>query len=96
MGELGFFQWHDAIAAKGVGAARRHFGVRAQAVWAIMADEGLVDPIDGDGRPGHTPYAFLCFDRWEDTAGVSHGRFGVRGDQLALFLIAGLAAELAA
>ncbi|MGH6650222.1 MAG: tail fiber domain-containing protein [Sphingopyxis sp.] len=96
LAELGFFQWHDAIAAKGADGARRHFGVRAQTVWAIMADEGLVDPIDGDGRPGHTPYAFLCFDRWEDAAGASHDRFGVRGDQLALFLVAGLAAELAA
>ena len=96
LAELGFFQWHDAIAAKGAEDARRHFGVRAQAVWAIMADEGLVDPIGSDGRPGRTPYAFLCFDRWDDADGVSHDRFGVRGDQLALFLVAGLAAELAA
>ena len=95
-GELGFFQWTDAIAAKGADAARRHFGVRAQAVWDIMADEGLVDPVGDDGRPGRTPYAFLCFDGWEDDAGVWHDRFGVRGDQLALFLIAGLASEFAA
>lgn len=95
-GELGFFQWTDAIAAKGADAARRHFGVRAQAVWDIMADEGLVDPVGDDGRPGRTPYAFLCFDGWEDDAGVWHDRFGVRGDQLALFLIAGLASEIAA
>lgn len=92
LGELGFFQWHDAIAAKGAGDARRHFGVRAQAVWAIMADEGLVDPMGADGRPGRTPYGFLCFDRWQDAAGDWHDRFGVRSDQLALFLIAGLAA----
>ena len=96
LGELGFFQWHDAIAAKGAAAARRHFGVRAQEVWAIMADEGLVDPIGVDGRPGYTPYAFLCFDQWIDAGGVSHDRFGVRSDQLALFLVAGLAAEQAA
>ncbi|MBL8650632.1 MAG: hypothetical protein JNL35_09550 [Sphingopyxis sp.] len=96
LGELGFFQWHDAIAAKGADGARRHFGVRAQAVWDIMADEGLVDPIDGAGQPGNTPYAFLCFDRWVDADGVWHDRFGVRGDQLALFLIAGLASEVAA
>ncbi|WP_260582089.1 tail fiber domain-containing protein [Sphingopyxis sp. PET50] len=95
-GELGFFQWHDAIAAKGADQARRHFGVRAQAVWAIMADEGLVDPIDAGGLPGRTPYGFLCFDRWEDAEGVAHDRFGVRSDQLALFLIAGLASGAAA
>src|SRR3546814_7183771 len=39
--ELGFYCWNDAIAAKGADGARRHFGVRAQAVWAIMAEEGL-------------------------------------------------------
>jgi hypothetical protein len=89
-GALGFYRWDDAIAAKG-DAARRHFGVRAQAAWAIMADEGLVDPVDGDGQPGRTPYAFLCFDRWQDEAGAWHDRFGVRSDQLALFLIAALA-----
>lgn len=95
-GELGFYRWDDAVAAKG-DAARRHFGVRAQAAWAIMADEGLVDPLGGDGRPGRTPYAFLCFDRWQDDAGDWHDRFGVRSDQLALFLIAALAgAETAA
>ncbi len=96
LAELGFFQWHDAIAAKGADAARRHFGVRAQAVWDIMADEGLVDAIGADGRPGRTPYAFLCFDEWIDAEGVAHDRFGVRSDQLALFLLAGLAAEPAA
>uniref|UniRef100_UPI00355866E1 tail fiber domain-containing protein n=1 Tax=Sphingopyxis sp. KK2 TaxID=1855727 RepID=UPI00355866E1 len=96
LGELGFFQWHDAIAAKGAEAARRHFGVRAQAVWDIMAGEGLVDPIGADGRPGRTPYGFLCFDHWIDAEGVAHDRFGVRSDQLALFLLAGLAAEPAA
>ncbi|PZQ23598.1 MAG: hypothetical protein DI569_03925 [Sphingopyxis macrogoltabida] len=92
--ELGFFQWNDAIAWKGAAAARRHFGVRAQAVWAIMADEGLIDPIDEDGRPGATPYAFLCWDNWEDEA-VPADRFGIRADQLALFLIAGIDARLA-
>lgn len=64
--ELGFFQWKDAIEEKGDDGARYHFGPRAQRVWAIMADEGLVDPIGKDGRPGKTPYAFLCFDEWPD------------------------------
>lgn len=81
-GELGFYRWIDAIAEKG-DAARFHFGARAQAVWRIMADEGLIAPIGNDGLPGATPYAFLCFDQWEDS-----NRFGLRVDQLALFLIA--------
>lgn len=95
-GELGFYQWIDAIEAKGPEQARYHFGVRAQRVWAIMADEGLVEPIGGDGAPGKTPYAFLCWDRWEpDGGGEAVDRFGVRPDQLALFLIAALDARLA-
>ena len=93
--ELGFYQWNDAIAEKGADGARRHFGVRAQAVWDIMADEALIDPIDADGRPGATPYAFLCWDEWE-TEGETRTRFGIRPDQLALFLIAGQAARIAA
>ncbi len=96
-GELGFFQWADAIAEKGADKARHHFGVRAQAVWAIMADEGLIDPIDASGRPGATPYAFLCWDEWEDEAdGAIRCRFGLRLDQLALFLIAAIDVRLAA
>jgi hypothetical protein len=88
--ELGFYQWNDAIAAKGAGGARYHFGIRAQAVWAIMADEGLVDAPNDDGAPGVTPYAFLCWDEWAGSAGGEGGdRFGIRADQLALFLIAG-------
>lgn len=98
---LGFYQWDDAIAKKGADHARLHFGVRAQAVWAIMADEGLIDPIGADGQPGTTPYAFLCWDAWgagdeggED--GEAGDRFGIRPDQLALFLIAAQDARLAA
>ena len=102
MAELGFYQWTDAIAVKGEAGARRHFGVRAQAVWAIMADEGLIDPIDADGVPGDTPYAFLCWDalnaeaaETESAGGAARGRFGIRPDQLALFLIAGLERRVA-
>lgn len=98
--EIGVFQWHDAIAAKGADAqdfgARLHIGVRAQAIWAIMADEGLVDPIRR-GRPGQTPYAFLCWDRWTGKdRRRRHDRFGVRTDQLALFIAAAQEARLAA
>jgi len=63
--ELGFYRWTEAVAAKN-GSSRLHFGVRAQRVWTIMANHGLVDPIGPDGRPGATPYAFLCYDEWPD------------------------------
>ena len=103
IGELGFFQWNAAIADKGPDGARHHFGVRAQAVWAIMADEGLIDPIDpidpmGGSAVPSSRYAFLCFDAWAaDAEGQADAgtRFGVRPDQLALFLIAAQDARLA-
>jgi len=84
--ELGFYQWNDAIAAKGEGGARYHYGVRAQAVWDIMADEGLCDP--SSAAPCEQPYAFLCHDAWSGESGAGGSRFGIRPDQLALFLIA--------
>lgn len=88
---IGVFQWNAAIAAKGQTGARLHIGVEAQAVWAIMADEGLVDPISADGVAGATPYAFLCWDRWD-----GGDRFGVRSDQLALFIAAAQESRIAA
>ena len=63
--ELGFFQWNDAVDEKGPDGARLHFGVRAQAVWAIMADEGLIDPLDDAADPS-SRYAFLCWDKWDE------------------------------
>lgn len=109
IGELGFFQWNDSIVEKGAANARYHFGVRAQQVWAIMADEGLIDPLGSTADPT-SKYAFLCCDRWDDhlesrdiidaETGQPTGetetvltmpagdRFGIRPDQLALFLIA--------
>ena len=100
--ELGFFQWLTQIEAKGAEAARYHFGVRAQAVWSIMADEGLIAPV-APGEPPDSRYAFLCYDRWgeeSDAEGTSvraaGDRFGIRPDQLALFLIAAQEARLAA
>lgn len=110
IGEMGFFQWADAVAEKGEDGARYHFGVKAQAVWSIMADEGLVDPIGKDGRPGKASYAFLCFDEWPGQASrkgdqggketvqetAPGNRFGLRIDQLTLFLIAALNARLSA
>lgn len=131
--ELGFYQWLARVEDAGADQARFHFGVRAQAVWEIMADEGLVDPLTVDGMPGETRYAFLCWDNWpaevedilqpvavpavlDEASGVeiepartdmrptgatrticaAGSRFGIRPDQLALFLIAAQEARLAA
>lgn len=97
-GSLGIFQFLASIAEKGEAAARLHIGVIAQDVWAIMADEGLIDPITTEATPS-SRYAFLCYDEWDadEAAGVAPGtRFGIRPDQLALFLIAAQEARLAA
>ncbi|WP_374525539.1 tail fiber domain-containing protein [Sphingopyxis sp.] len=101
-GELGFYQWNGAIADKGTEGARLHFGARAQAVWAIMAEEGLIDPAGPEAVPT-SRYAFLCWDAWEAEGQGADGparaagdRFGIRPDQLALFLIAAQEARLAA
>lgn len=92
--EVGSYKWLAAIARENDGgpAARVHFGVRAQAVWAIMADEGLIDPIE-EGVTPSCPYGFLCWDEVEDNP---NGRFGIRIEQLALFLIAAQEARLTA
>ncbi len=81
--ELGFFQWHAAIEAKGPEGARRHFGVRAQTAFAIMEQHGL------DWRR----YGWCCHDRWEEGE-AEQERFGIRSDQLCLFLMAALAQRL--
>lgn len=117
--EIGSYRWLASIAEKG-DDARIHIGVRAQAVWAIMADEGLIDPIEASGTPS-SRYAFLCYDEWDATdpvaavkevrdedgniiipgqpfqPGVDAGHlFGIRPDQLVLFLIAAQEARIAA
>lgn len=110
--EIGFYQWIDSIANKG-DDARIHVGVRAQRVWSIMADEGLIDPIQSNGEPGKTPYAFLCWDKWDAVGEIEEirdendnivsqhqpardkdDRFGIRVDQLNLFLFAALKQQL--
>lgn len=103
IGELGIYQWNDAVAEKGEDGARLHFGVRAQQAFAIMEDEGL-----DWGR-----YAWACYDQWEEqTEPVmvevdeayeetemqptgetrvtleAGDRYGIRPDQLAFWLIA--------
>lgn len=55
IGELGIYQWNDAVAEKGEDKARLHTGVRAQRCFQIMEDEGL------DWRR----YAWACYDKWE-------------------------------
>lgn len=82
--ELGFFQWHEAVEAKGQDGARRHFGVRAQSAFAIMEDHGL------DWRR----YGWCCHDTWQSDTGEQE-RYGIRSDQLCLFLMAALARKLA-
>lgn len=93
--EPGLYKWLSSIAteAEGGPAARIHVGVRAQSVWAIMADEGLIGPIV-EGEPPRSEYSFLCWDPKEE--GDTVGRFGVRADELFWFVVAGQEARLAA
>lgn len=87
--EIGVYRWLDAIEKKG-DDARLHTGVLAQTVGAIMASHGL-DP--------HR-YGFFCWDEWEESTQPSGPegadvtvpageRFGVRYDELAMFIAAG-------
>src|SRR3546814_1365362 len=46
---------------------------RAQAVGAIMADEGLIDPIV-QGEPPSSRFAFLCYDAWDAVEAVAEER----------------------
>ena len=70
--ELGWYQRLDSIEEKGKDGARWHFGARAQAVWSIVAAEGLCAPLVSKGskqRPdptwdGPPPPAWLCYDVW--------------------------------
>jgi hypothetical protein len=85
LSELGLYQWLDARTTKGPDDARLHFGLRAQRAFAILTEHGL------DWRR----YAWCCQDRWIDDDGVEHDRYGIRPDQLALFLVAVIAHEIA-
>lgn len=92
--EPGLYKWLSSIAieAEGGPAARIHVGVRAQSVWAIMADEGLIGPIV-EGEAPNSEYSFLCWEPKEE--GDTVGRFGVRADELLWFVVAGQEARLA-
>ncbi|MGU3629832.1 tail fiber domain-containing protein [Comamonas sp. C24C] len=49
------YQWLHAIALKGAGAARIHYGVIAQQVRDVFAKRGIDATI----------YGFLCYDKWD-------------------------------
>jgi len=99
--EIGVFQWLSALALKG-DAARIHVGVRAQRIAQIMVDEGLEEPFT-DSVPSFR-HGFLCYDAWDSVYEMARcrdgeqlrrrkvraagDRFGVRPDELTLFLIA--------
>jgi hypothetical protein len=96
--ELGFYQWTDAVAEKGAANARYHYGARAQRVWQIMHANGLL-PMTGTS----SRYAFLCYDQWPavlddqgDEVEPAGDRYGLRTDQLALFLTSALFTKLKA
>jgi hypothetical protein len=86
--EIGIFQFIDAIAQKGEDA-RLHCGVKAQQVFAILEDEGLE----------WQRYAWCCYDEWEtetregddglpEVVKLAGNRYGIRADQICLWLIA--------
>lgn len=94
--EIGQYRFLDAIERKGPDGARIHIGVRAQKIAEIMIDEGLEDlPTEG-GHPSFR-HGFLCYNGWEAAEEVPAGdRYGIRPDELALFLIAAQEARLKA
>jgi hypothetical protein len=87
------YKWNEAVASKGDNA-RVHFGVIAQEVQQAFAAEGL----------DATNYGLFCYDEWdaqearvdEETGAIIHprieagNRYGVRLDELALFILAAL------
>lgn len=92
------YQWQDAIAAKGQDKARLHIGVTAQAVQSAFAAQGL----------DANRYGMFTYDEWADqpalldgdgnvlTPAVSAGnRYGVRYDELAMFILAAQEQRLA-
>lgn len=76
------FQYRDSVAAKGDGA-RLHAGMTAQDVEAAFADEGL----------DAARYGLFCADLVE---GGTRRVLGLRYDELAQFVLAGLCARVAA
>lgn len=95
---IGVYQMREMVTAKGTDAARLHVGVTAQDVAAEFAAEGL----DAER------YGMFCYDQWDEmteppteedgepTVTPAGDRYGIRYDELAMFILAGLEARLAA
>lgn len=76
------FKWNHAVDEKGDGA-RWHFGVMAQQVAQAFTDNGL-DPES---------YGMFCYDEWQEDedAGITAGnRYGVRYNELIMFILGAL------
>lgn len=91
--EICAFKFISSVEEKGTDSARWHFGVMAQKIAEIFSDEGL------DARK----YGLFCYDEWDeqqqekDEDGdvivayrAAGNRYGVRYDQLAMFIISSL------
>lgn len=93
-GDIGMYQWLDAIETKGADGARLHAGMTAQNVEARFAEQGL------DARV----YGLFCWDTWDEMPEVQDpegnvvseareagDRYGVRYDELNQFILRGMA-----
>lgn len=79
-GSIRAFKFSDAVEKKG-SDARWHYGVGAQTVAAAFQAEGL-DPSD---------YGLFCYDEWTETAaGPAGNRYGLRYDELAMFVLSAI------
>lgn len=79
-GSLRKFKFTDAVAERGQ-SARWHFGAGAQTVAAAFVAEGL-DPA---------AYGLFCFDEWPaDDDTPAGNRYGLRYDELAMFILAAI------
>ena len=92
-GDIGMYQWLEAIEAKSADGARLHAGVTAQQVEARFVEQGLDASV----------YGLFCFDEWDDMpevlgpddeviqeARAAGNRYGVRYDELNQFILRGL------
>jgi hypothetical protein len=96
---LGTYQWLTAVQLKGADA-RLHVGITVQTVIAIMQAHNL-DPMH---------YGFVCYDQWVEQPEVTDpetgevvqpyvpagDRYGLRYDELSVFIARGLEARIAA
>ncbi|MBN7139005.1 hypothetical protein A7A76_07840 [Lysobacter enzymogenes] len=96
-GEIGTYQWLQAVQAKGYDA-RVHVGQTVQRIMQVMQQHGL-DPFR---------YGFVCYDSWGDEPAVvdaegleiqpareAGDRYSLRPDEFSMFLCRGLASRLA-